>query len=64
MSFIIRIYCSDRIYSLDLARINNPTIGGGNGDSIFINAYGLNAGHIKFTKTGKGMFIKGKNIFI
>lgn len=64
MAYIVRAYYGDKIYSIDLSRYSQASIGSGNSDSLHLDAHGLSVGQIKFVKTGNGWMIKaGKGLF-
>jgi len=60
MSYIVRIYYSDRIYSVDLSLSDRASIGNGHDDTVRFDAYGLTRGHIRFVKKRDGWVIKAK----
>ncbi len=63
MPFIIRIYYNNRIYSIDLSRVENATIGSDNSDTITLNAYGLGKSHVKIANIKNKTVIKSKGMY-
>lgn len=64
MSFIVRIYYNDCIYSIDLEKNCPSTIGSDVTDTIPLTPYKLSKHDIRFVETNKGIKIKGKHLYI
>lgn len=62
MSYIIRVYYLDKIYSIDLLKHGNASIGSANDDSVRLDAHDLVAGHIKFINTNGSWIVKAKKL--
>ena len=53
MSFIVRVYCENNIYSIDLTSIERATIGNDKADTLQLENYGLKKRQISIEKDGK-----------
>lgn len=62
MSYIIRVYYLDKIYSIDLLQQGNASIGSANDDTVRLDAHGLVEGHIKFINTNGSWIVKAKKL--
>ena len=63
MSLIARVYCDDKLYSLDLSNIDHATIGSDFSDTLRIEGCGLKKGHVVFNQS-KGIYtIKAKGMY-
>ena len=64
MSFIVRVYCNDRIYSIDLSSCGKKvTIGSDPADTLQLACSGLKSGHITIKGSRDNYVIKGKNMY-
>lgn len=63
MSYIIRIYYNEQLYSIDLTKNAGATIGCDSADTITLDAYGLARSHVKFVESKNKICIKGKNLY-
>lgn len=63
MSYIARIYCDDKLYSLDLSNIEQATIGSDVSDTLRIIGCSLRKAHITFNKSGNSFVIKAKGMY-
>ena len=63
MSFIVRVYCDDNIYSIDLTSIGHATIGNDLSDTVRLENCGLKKHQISFEKNGDNFVMKGKRLY-
>lgn len=63
MSFIARVYCDDKLYSLDLSNLDHATIGSDYSDTLKIEGCGLKKGHIVFNNSNGTYTIKAKGLY-
>lgn len=63
MSFIIRVYCEDRIYSVDLSEMQTMTIGCDSADTVQLVNCGLKKKQITIDSKRDGFVIKGKKLY-
>ncbi len=62
MSYIIRVYYGDELYSIDLSKYSRASVGSAENDTICLNAGGLNGGHIIFDVSANGCAIRAKKL--
>lgn len=63
MSFIVRVYCDDKIYSLDLSNLEHATIGSDSGDTLKIDGCTMRKGHVTINKSNNSYIIKAKGMY-
>lgn len=63
MSFIVRIYCDEKIYSLDLSSGDHFTVGNDIEDTVRIEGCSLKKGQIEFKKNKDSYIIKAKKMY-
>ena len=63
MSFIVRAYYGEQIFSIDLSANDRPTIGSDFSDTIVLEAHGLGKGEIVFGKSSEGDTITSRQAF-
>lgn len=63
MSYIVRIYCDDKLYSLDLSNLEHATIGNDSSDTLRIVGNDLRKAHITFTKSNISYIIKARGMY-
>lgn len=63
MPFIVRVYCENNIYSIDLSSVEHATIGNDQSDTLQLENYGLKKHQISIEKNGEHFIIKGKRLY-
>jgi len=63
MSFIVRVYYGEQIFSIDLSVKDNPAIGSDFSDTIVLEAHGLGKSEIVFGKSSEGDTITSHQAF-
>ncbi len=63
MAYIVRIYCDNNIFSIDLSNYDSVTIGGDNSDTLCIQSANLSKNQILIQKKGEQYIIKGKRLY-
>jgi len=63
MSLIVRLYCDERIYSIDMSKIDYATIGSDSSDTIRLLNCGLKKAQVTIEKVHGSYIIKGKRLY-
>ena len=63
MSIVVRVYCEDKIYNINMTGCDTATIGTGSSDTLRIGDSNMKKSHITITKKRGDYIIKGKDIY-
>lgn len=62
MSYLIRVYYDNELYSVDLSEKIGATIGSSNSDTVFVKGSKLKQGHFTIKNNGHGFVISGQKL--